>query len=130
MTLLDDLDAYRRMRRRSPRLQCGDLPCRFQILFIGDRPVDLAEGAGATVNLSRGGLCLYSDLRLPGHRRVLLRVRFTLQGEVFEPVVRLVWGADEPNGGYRYGARFWGMSSDYEELLQARLGNLRTDLLA
>ena len=122
---------YRQFRRRFPRVPCGGERCRFKILFIADRPVDLPEGEGQVLNVSRGGLGMTASLRLPVHLSTLLRVRFTVQNHDFDACARLVWAATNPDGpGYRYGLRFWGSTPESLDQFYRRLDDLRINLLA
>jgi len=124
-------EPYRQLRRRFPRVRCGGEPGRFKILFIGDRPVDLPEGEARIINISRGGTCILTRLRLPVHLSTLLRLRFNLQGHAFDVCGRVVWGRRDGAGkGYRYGLRFWGSSPEALEAFHRHLDELRLDRLA
>lgn len=122
---------YRQLRRRFPRIRCGGEKGRFKILFIGDRPVDLPTGEARVINISRGGTCIVTRLRLPVHLSTLVRLQFDLQGLEFDVCARVVWGRRDGSGkGFRYGLRFWGSSPESLEAFHRRLDELHVDLLA
>ncbi|MFO7246383.1 MAG: PilZ domain-containing protein [Thermaerobacter sp.] len=124
------LQPYRRLRRRFPRIRCGGEKGRFKILFIGDRPVDLPTGEAQLMDVSRGGTCIVTDLRLPVHLPTVLRLQFQLQGREFDVCARVVWGRREDHGRFRYGLRFWGSSPQCLDAFHRNLDAIRIDLLA
>lgn len=122
---------YRNARRRFPRLPCQGETCRFKILFIGDRPVDLPEGEAKLVNVSRGGLSFITNLRLPLQLPTLCRIRFTVQHVGFDLCAKLIWMRAEAGGDqYRYGFRYWGASPAALAATYERLDQLQVDMLA
>lgn len=126
MEPLDARNAYIRQRRKHPRIPVEGLPCRFWLAFVGEYPVDLPPGSGTLLNVSRGGICLESSLKIPMELKVVGRFEFSLQGKCYAPIGRFLWRR-EAGDVYRYGIEFWGGPFDAFWELQEGLDNLRLD---
>lgn len=110
------------MNRKYVRIKCNGQICYLKFLFIAHRPVDLPETTGRLIDISRGGIGIPCDLKMPIHLPTLLSIRFTLDGITFFQSGRLVWRR-VIDGKLRYGIAFWGSSRESVRRLNHYLDN-------
>lgn len=111
-----------RERRKIPRYAMA-LDIAFGPASGAAAPLDTGLERSVTVNVSHGGLCLYSDVLYPIGAQVFCRVTFPGRAEPFEAVGAVAWFSrvERDLHAYKLGLEFTQLAPDHKAALDRLL---------
>lgn len=96
-------------------------PASFKLIKVGEKHVHSSTGAGQVIDISPGGMKLFTTVHIPSEKKVQLFVHTSIAYVNLSFTADVVWG-NQVKDGYHYGLDF---IEDHQDKVIQALKNFR-----